>query len=148
MLRMGEYDIVVFVHCGSQHDPWDTLQEFHSKHNVPVGEPGRMPFGAHRYVGDPEMDEALDYMEGHAPSPSDPQYVAAVQTALGIYLRDLPVINLAEELHVIPANETFWTGWPTQEAPYCAPYPSMQDFTLSIFQTQAHAVESARGRST
>ena len=56
-LRMGEYDIVVFVHCGSQHDPWDTLQEFHSRHNAPVGEPGRMPFGAHRYVGDPEMDE-------------------------------------------------------------------------------------------
>jgi peptide/nickel transport system substrate-binding protein len=124
------------VHCGSLYDPWDTLQEMHSKHAVPIGESGRMPFGAHRYVGDPAMDEALDYMEAHVPSLDDPEYVAMARQALDIYLRDLPTINLAEELHVIPMNETFWTGWPNEDDPYIAPYPCWQDFALVVFHLE------------
>jgi peptide/nickel transport system substrate-binding protein len=131
-LSLGEHDMTVLLHCGSLHDPWDTLQEFHSKHNTPVGEPGRMPFGAHRYVGDPELDEALDRMEASVPSTTDPEYVEWARTALDVYLRDMPTINLAEQLHVIPMNETFWTGWPTEEDPYVAPYPPWQDFGLVV----------------
>jgi peptide/nickel transport system substrate-binding protein len=136
-LQMAEYDMNIHVHCGSLYDPWDTLQEFHSKHTVPLGEPApRMPFSAHRYAGDPAMDEALDYMESHVPSATDPEYVAMAKQAMDIYLRDMPTIILAEELHVIPMNETFWTGWPTADDPYIAPYPCWQDFTLAVFHLQ------------
>ena len=137
MLQNGEADAVAFVDCGSLYDPYDTMARFHSKYNIPVGETdnhGGGIFAYHRYPGDPEMDAALDEMEKVAPSPNDPQYVEWVTTAVDTYLRDMPTIVLAEELHVITMNETYWTGYPTSEDPYIAPYPCWNDFTLVPFR--------------
>ena len=135
--QMGDFDVGLEVHCGSLYAPWDTLQEFHSKWVVPVNEPSpRMPFGPHRYAGDPELDAALDYMEANVPSTTDAKYVEMAKQALDRYFDEMPQIILAEELHVIPMNETFWTGWPNEDDPYIAPYPCWQDFTLAAFHLQ------------
>jgi peptide/nickel transport system substrate-binding protein len=139
MLQNGEADAVAFVHCGSLYDPYDTMAQFHSKHNAPLGETdnnGGGIFAYTRYPGTPEMDAALDMMEQTAPSPDDPQYVEWVETAVDTYLRDMPSIILTEELHVVTMNETYWTGYPTSENPYIAPYPCWNDFTLAVFEIQ------------
>jgi hypothetical protein len=75
-------------------------------------------------------------MEATPPSTTDPTYVSWVVEATDIYLRDMPTIILAEELHVIPANETYWTGWANEDDPYVAPYPCWQDFTIAVFHLE------------
>ena len=135
-LQTGEADAVAFVHCGSNYDPWDTMVQFHSKFNIPLGETdnhGGGIFAYHRYPGDPEMDAVLDEMEKVPPDPNNPQYVEWAKKAVDVYLRDMPTIVLAEELHVITMNETYWTGWPTAEDPYIAPYPCWNDFTIALY---------------
>ena len=52
--------------------------------------------------------------------------------ALEIIMRDLPEIDILEELHVITFNQTYWTGWPSAEDPYAAPYPPFDSFNLII----------------
>jgi len=44
--------------------------------------------------------------------------------------RDLPQIEILEELHVVTFNDTYWTGWPTAEDPYVAPYTPWEAFNL------------------
>jgi peptide/nickel transport system substrate-binding protein len=139
MHQTGEADAVAFVHCGSLYDPYDTMAQFHSKYNIPVGETdnqGGGIFAYHRYVGDPDMDAALDKMETTPPNPNNPQYVDWVETAVDTYLRDMPTIVLTEELHVITMNEEYWTGWPNENDPYIAPYPCWNDFTLAVYHVQ------------
>ena len=133
MHQNGDADAVAFVHCGSLFDPYDTMAQFHSKYNIPLGETdngGGGIFAYHRYVGDPQMDAALDEMEKTPPSTTDPAYVEWVKTAVETYLRDMPTIVLAEELHVVTFNETYWTGWPMAEDPYIYPYPCWNDYSI------------------
>lgn len=139
MLQNGESDATAFVHCGSLYDPYDTMKEFHGKLASPVGDTdnsGGGIFAYHRYPGDPAMDAVLDEMEKTPPSATDPTYVDWVTTAVDTYLRDMPTIVLTEELHVITMSETYWTGYPTGDDPYIAPYPCWNDFTLAVYHVQ------------
>ena len=56
-----------------------------------------------------------------------------------LFLRDMPVIHIAEELHVIVHNTEYWDGWPGVEDPYVAPYPPWNGWyliTLNLEPTQ------------
>ena len=137
---------VAFVHCGSLYDPYDTHGAVPQQVHRPRGrdgQPGGGIFACHRYVGDPAMDAALDKMEQptslRPPTPSTSRWV---KTAVDTYLRDMPTIVLAEELHVITMNEEFWTGWPNEDDPYIAPYPCWNDFTLVGLSRQADPVST------
>ena len=57
------------------------------------------------------------------------RYAAA---ALDIALRDVPQIDMLEELHVVTFNDTYWTGWPTAANPYVAPYTPWEAFNIVI----------------
>jgi peptide/nickel transport system substrate-binding protein len=137
MITSGDYDGVAYVHCGSNFDPYDSLSYFHSicyaaqGENVPDGCGGMK---GHRFEGDPEMDAAIEMMEKTAPDPNNPDYVKWVETALDVYLREMPTLIIAEELHVITMNDSYWTGWPTADDPYIAPYPCWSDFTLALYR--------------
>lgn len=129
----GRLDTAYGVHCGSLSEPYETLKDLHSKNARPIGE--RCPFGGSlcsRY-SNPEYDRLIDQMEAMPPGkPDDPRYVDLAAQALDIYLRDMPEIMLAEELHVVTFNETYWTGWPTAEDPYVAPYPPWEAWRLIV----------------
>ena len=56
--------------------------------------------------------------------------------AVDIYLDQLPEIMLTEELHVVTANETYWTGWPTAEDPYVAPYPPWEAIYMVVLNLE------------
>jgi len=128
-LVAGKFDSMVFVFCGSNFDPYDTLSMFHSKYYAPIGENAQNGMAGWRYKN-PEMDTAINAMESMIPNKDDPNYVAQVVKATKLYLEDMPTILLAEELHVIPANYTYWTGYPSSEDPYVAPYPCWRDIFL------------------
>lgn len=127
-LAAGTFDALIFVFCGSLNDPFDTLYNFHSKLYVPVGE-NSLTFSSWRY-NNPEIDPSIDAMEAMIPDRNNPAYVEQVIAATKIYLEDMPTIILAEELHVIPGNQTYWTGYPNEDDPYVAPFPCWRDIFL------------------
>lgn len=129
-----------FVHCGSLSEPYDTLSDLHSKWSRPVGETIPDIINATRYEN-PELDAIIDRME-QIPGDPDPEseYMDLAVAALDIYLRDMPEIMLTEELHVVVFNEGTWTGYPTAENPYAAPYPPWEATNLWV-----HAIEPAGG---
>ena len=136
-LRMGETE-VVWVQCGSINEPYDTFKSYHSKNSAPPGENYAGAVQGGRYEN-PEMDAILDEMEGMLHSPNDPRYVELARQAMELFLRDMPVIHIAEELHVIVHNTHYWTGWPGTEDPYVAPYPPWNGWyliTLNLKPTQ------------
>ena len=120
-LRLGETE-VVWVQCGSITEPYTTFRSYHSKNSGPPGEVYQGAVQGGRYEN-PEMDAILDEMEGMLHSPDDPRYVELTRQAFELFLRDMPVIHIAEELHVIVHNTRYWEGWPGVEDPYAAPYP-------------------------
>jgi peptide/nickel transport system substrate-binding protein len=128
-LTTGTFDAMVFVFCGSNFEPYDTLSMFHSKMSAPEGESVTNGMAGWRY-GNPEMDAAVDAMQAMFPNKDDPAYVEQVIKATKIYLEDMPAIVLADELHVIPGNHTYWTGFPNSENPYVAPFPCWRDIFL------------------
>lgn len=120
-LQLGETE-VVWVQCGSINEPYDTFKSYHSKNSGAPGERYNGAVQGGRYEN-PEMDAILDEMEGMLHSPDDPRYVELARQAMDLFLRDMPVIHIAEELHVIVHNTHYWSGWPGVEDPYVAPYP-------------------------
>lgn len=134
-LLAGQFDATVMVHCNSLYDPFNTLQDYHSKNATDIGTPSANIFGSHRYKN-PELDKILNDMEKLPGVNTDTDYINLVEKATKIYLDDLPELVLAEELHVIPANETYWKGWPNSADPYVAPFPCWDDIYLAMFKLQ------------
>jgi peptide/nickel transport system substrate-binding protein len=134
---IGQTDTMFSVHCGSLSEPYETLKDLHSKNARAVGE--KCPFGGalcSRYRN-PEYDKVIDQLEAMPPGkPDDPKYTDLAARALDIYLTDMPEIMLAEELHVVVFNQTYWKGWPTAENPYVAPYPPWEAWRLIVHTIQ------------
>ena len=135
----GTFDTLILVHCGSISEPYDTLQDFHSKYSAPIGE--QIPAsviarGGGRYEN-PELDAILDQMTGmQADKAPDSEYMNLAVQALDIYLRDMPEVMLTEELHVVTYNTTYWTGYPDGANPYIAPYPCWEAINLMMYELQ------------
>jgi len=75
-------------------------------------------------------------MENMIPNKDDPKYMAQVIAATKLYLEEMPTIILADELHVIPGNYTYWKGYPNSDDPYVAPFPCWRDIFLMTLKLQ------------
>ena len=115
------------MHCGSLAEPYETLKDLHSKFSRPIG--------GTRYEN-AEYDAIIDEMAGTIGFTLDARYVELSRMALDIYLRDMPEVMMLEELHVIVQNNTYWTGWPSKDDPYVAPYPPWEAWNLIIHNLQ------------
>ncbi len=134
----GNYQMDVGPHCGALYDPWQTLEHFHSKYAAPEGESVKNNRAPTRYQN-PELDAILDKMEALQPSPDDAEYMDLVRQASEIFVAELPEISLAEELHTLVFNTTYWTGYPNADDPYIAPYlpwAGFQKVILNLEPTQ------------
>jgi peptide/nickel transport system substrate-binding protein len=128
----GNFDTMVWVHCGSLSEPLETLKDYHTKYSRPLGTAVPYVIAASRY-SNPVYDKIIDRMSA-APADRDPNspYMKDAAAALDIALRDLPQIDMLEELHVVTFNDSYWTGWPTAADPYVAPYTPWEAFNLVI----------------
>jgi peptide/nickel transport system substrate-binding protein len=132
-LGLGQTDACVMVFCGSNFEPYDTLKALHSKLGKPIGTAAEQSY---RYVN-PEYDAVIDKLELMLPNINDPAYTALVTQATKIFLEDMPTLVLAEELHVIPGNQTYWTGFPNGDDPYVAPFPCWRDIFLMTLKLKS-----------
>lgn len=135
----GNFDSMVFVHCGSLSEPVETLKDYHSKYSRPLGTAIPYAVAGSRYAN-PDYDKIIDRMLAEPANP-DPKsdYMKDAAAALDIALRDLPQIDMLEELHVVTFNDTYWTGWPTAANPYVAPYTPWEAFNVVV-----HSLKPAR----
>ncbi len=135
-ITSGNFDTMVFVHCGSLSEPLETLQHYHSKFSRPLPEAVPNLIAASRY-SNPEYDAIIDRMDAVLADP-DPAsaYMQDAAAALTIALRDLPQIDMLEEFHVVTFNNSYWTGWPSAADPYVAPYTPWEAFNLVIHNLQ------------
>jgi len=131
----GNFEMTHGTHCGSLYDPWQTLEHFHSKYSAAPGAKVANLRAVTRYQN-PEYDALIDQMEAMVPSPDNPAYMNLVRKAFAIYIRDLPEISLAEEMHTLPFNATYWTGYPSAKDPYVAPYIPWEGLALVIHRLQ------------
>lgn len=134
-LAAGNFQMNMGPHCGSLYDPWQTLEHFHSKYVAPEGQASTNLRAVTRY-SNPDLDAILDKMEQMEPSPTDPAYLDLVKQATAIFARDLPEIPLVEETQTLVFNTTYWTGWPSAENPYMAPFIPWEGFARVVQSLQ------------
>jgi peptide/nickel transport system substrate-binding protein len=67
-----------------------------------------------------EFDALVD--ELYRTSPTETEKVMDIWTqAMALWLPELPDVQISQGIHRLPMNETYWTGWPTEEDPYINP---------------------------
>lgn len=135
-LLSGNFGTMIFVHCGSLSEPLQTMKDYHSKFARPIGTNIPYALAGTRYQN-PEYDAIIDRMEA-IPADTDPNsaYMKDAVAAMEIFLRDMPQVHLIEEFHVVTFNNSHWTGWPSAENPYVAPYTPWEAFNLVIHNLQ------------
>jgi peptide/nickel transport system substrate-binding protein len=128
-IRRGDYDLKVHSFCPGY--IVETLDLFHSKNYVPLGD--MAPWyerNSFRYQN-PELDAVIDQMFLVPPDDTD-ALMALFQDAMAIWLPDLPVVPIVQAPALVPYNSTYWTGWPTAEDPWNIPVSGWATFNLVI----------------
>ena len=133
----GKADTIFGVHCGSLSEPYETLKDLHSK----IASAGRREVPVRRRallaVQQPEYDELIDQMEAMPPGkPDDPKYMELATRALDIYLTRHAGDHAGRRAARRDFNHTYWTGWPSAEDPYVAPYPPWEAWRLIVHRIQ------------
>jgi peptide/nickel transport system substrate-binding protein len=115
IMRDGKYDLCLFGHRGSISDPYATLEIYHSRNAFEVGRPTLYP----ARWSNPDYDKIVDEA-GQIP-PNDPRLLDAVKAAMEIWMREAVEAPISEWYHRVPMNQTYWTGWPSENDPYMQP---------------------------
>jgi peptide/nickel transport system substrate-binding protein len=101
----GNFDIQSWFECGSVADPWATLNRYAG------------PKGSDNPGGWDNKDYNAKVAKIGTLPPGDPQVVQLASDALGIFLKELPVIPMAQRPEPFLTNTTYWSGWPTTDNP-------------------------------
>lgn len=109
----GDLSCAMRGHGGSVRDPYFTMRLYQSASALSAGE-----HQANFYQwSDEDFDRITD--EVATTGIEDVEELERLWTeAMDIWLPQLPDVQLVEWYHRIPMNQTYWTGWPTQDNPY------------------------------
>ena len=102
--------------CGSINEPWSSMDTFTTQWAVPVGQ--RTEFNGWRWRNDAYT--ALVDEIGSLPL-GDPRIDDLFVQAMAIWLDELPIIPITQAKKLLPFDEAYWTGWPSQENNYLHP---------------------------
>jgi len=109
----GDYVGYLQGHGGSIKDPYLTLRLYQS---ATTAVPGAHLVNFPKWTNK-KYDDVVDQMAVIAPDDKQKMFQVFRQ-AMGIWLPELPDIQLTEFYHRIPMNTTYWKGWPTAENNY------------------------------
>ncbi len=102
--------------CGSVSEPFSSLNSLSSQFLVPAGTRADSNFWK---FDNADLSKTLDAWGQLALD--DPQQDKQFLAAYEIYLRELPVIPVAQAIKLIAFNTTYWTNWPSVENNYIHP---------------------------
>jgi len=115
IMRDGKYDLTLFGHRGSISDPYASLEMYHSRNAFEVGRPTLFP----ARWSNADYDKIVDEIGKLAPD--NPKIGELVVAAMDIWMREAVEAPISEWYHRVPMNQTYWTGWPTEQNPYMQP---------------------------
>ncbi|MEX2425398.1 MAG: ABC transporter substrate-binding protein [Thermomicrobiaceae bacterium] len=114
MIQQGNYEAGFNGHGGSvSSDPYFTLRLFQS---ATVVSPAGHQTNFTRWVNE-DYDAIVDEMAVTSRDDQD-RLMELFRQAMEIWIPELPNIQIQEWYHRIPMNQTYWTGWPTEENNY------------------------------
>ncbi len=116
-------------YCGSVTDPFATMESAESKWYLPVGQ--RHSANQMNYKN-PDYDKAVDGI-GMLPA-GDERIKPLFRQALEMWLRDVPVMALTQQLRVVPYSTKYWTNWPTEKNGYFHPPNWWQCFLMVVLK--------------
>jgi len=121
----GQYDIRICTHCSPgwiMGDPVPTLDVFHSKWYVPIGNTSNSPGiqGANPRYRNPELDAIID--ELWTIPLDDPRAASLLEEAFYIVQRDCITVPAVEKTFVQTFSTKYWVGWPSKDNMYIVPY--------------------------
>ncbi len=117
---------------GSVSDPYTTAEFFHSKYYKPIGE--NTDAKAWRWRNE-EYDHQVEIMSSR--SPEDPEFQAAADKALELWLSEIPALPIMQQYLLTPFNTTYWTNWPTVDNNYIQPTEWWYNCNIMIHNVHA-----------
>jgi peptide/nickel transport system substrate-binding protein len=115
--------------CGSVVEPWRSLDTLSDKYLVPIGKRTDWGYNGVRY-DNKEYSQIVAEL-GKLPLNS-PGVAPKFLQAWKIFLRDLPVIPIAQARKIVPFDTTYWKGWPSADDPYIQPATWWQSTQLIV----------------
>ena len=115
--NQGDFQIeTTHVVCGSVTEPYDELNNLHSRWIKPKGE-----LRSNNYWGwkNADYDKIVDEIANLPPN--DPKEAELFQKALEIRLKEVPIFPLSQQKRVVPYSTRYWTNWPTADNGYIHP---------------------------
>lgn len=111
--QKGDYTGSIYGHGGSIREPYDTMRLYQSQS---IAVPGAHAANFSRWKN-PEYDKIVDEVYI-----TDPNNVAKLKdlfrSAMEIWLPDLPDVQLVQNYHRIPLNQTHWKNYGGDTNPY------------------------------
>jgi len=130
-ILVGAYDLKLQSFCPGDTDPYDNLALFHSRYWRPLGETAPWyEMNSFRYKN-PSYDKVVDELASTPPSDAK-KCVDLFRQAMEIWLKDLPVIPIAQAPALTIINTHYWKNFPTAENPWMMPVPWWATFNLVI----------------
>jgi peptide/nickel transport system substrate-binding protein len=122
-LLNGEFELFIFfVSCGSQFDPWMSLDAYSVRHFRPAGEPiDGFYTNSARWSGDIAEKYSEIVAEMETVPPGDPKMDELFLEAMDYWYQDLPSVPLVQNPIIWPYNQTYWTNWPSADNSYIQP---------------------------
>lgn len=123
ILPFGAFEMSYsWLSCGSVNEPWASMGRYTVKDVVPVGE--RSPGFNNTSRWDSEGAAAYSaIVDAMASKPlGDPEVPGMVADAYQYLDAEFPFIPLVQSFKLLPMNETYWTGWPSDENYYNHPF--------------------------
>lgn len=114
----GNVEVWIGGHQGGVRDPYLTLNQFHSRYVLPIGQAVGGDNGQNRWTNK-EFDAIIDEMSKVAPASS--KYMDLYHQAMAIWIPELPTIPTVQWYQICPNNTAYWKGWPNEENPYTTP---------------------------
>jgi peptide/nickel transport system substrate-binding protein len=111
----GRTELSIFGHRGGVADPYDTLDLYHCKNALEIGEPILI---MDRWC-DEEYSAIVDQIGLIAPD--DPQMRPLVRQAMEIWYENAVEVPMNQWVHRIPYNTIYWDNYPTEDNPYMQP---------------------------
>jgi len=129
----GEFDVTTDWPAaepwGGHPDLFRTLDPFHSKYIVPIGE--NAPWGNYGRWSDPEMDRVIDEIQRTAWDDTEKLINLGVE-GLKILVKEMPTIPTFNYPGVIAWDEYYWTNYPGAENMYAQPYHHWPNFKYML----------------
>ena len=118
----GNFEAVVdWDACGSVNEPWVSMNRFTRQYYRPINERSISNNNFVRWQGEKNDKYSQLVAEIGVLPLREPKIMPRFREAMQIFMTEQVVIPLNQAIMLIPFNNTYWTGWPTEKNNYIHP---------------------------